>query len=300
MQYNLKNDVLELTADTHGAELLSVKRGAREYLWSGDPAFWGRRAPILFPFVGQVRGGYYRHKGIRYPMGQHGFARDQEFALDDITGNSLCFVLRDNEQTRKVYPFSFELSVTYTLRDETVEVEWKVQNPGKEILYFSIGAHPAFVCPFHDPQSRGAYALEIRKDSRPLDRILIRPIVSGGNVADEVKEIPLNQGRITPTPKLFDGDALILEGRQADEISLVNPDGETYLTVTFDTPLVGIWSPVGKNAPFICIEPWCGRTDSVHFDKELSEREYGNALEPGGEFVRTYTMRFRQASPVTV
>ena len=293
MQYTLRNDILELTADTHGAEILSVRRDGREYIWCGDPAFWGRRTPVLFPFVGQVRGGSYRHKGIRYPMGQHGFARDQEFELFSGTDQSLSFVLRDSRRTREIYPFRFELFVTYTLIEDTVEVEWKVRNTGKETMYFSIGGHPAFMCPLHDTEKWEDYAIEIRKEGRTPDHIVIRPIVSGGNVGDEERKIALDHGTITPTQELFSGDALILEGQQADEISLLNPDREAYLTVRFDTPLVGIWSPVGKNAPFICIEPWCGRTDSIYFDGELSEREYGNELEPGTEFRRSYSVRFR-------
>ena len=291
MQYCLKNEILEMTADTHGAEIHSVKRDGTEYIWCGDPAFWGRRTPILFPFVGQVHEGFYRHRGVCYPMGQHGFARDQEFSLAAQTDDSLSFVLHDSSRTREIYPFRFELFVTYTLTGDKVEVEWKVRNPGEETLYFSIGGHPAFMCPLHDSESWENYSIEIKKNGFPLDHVVIRPIVSGGNVGDEEKEIPLDQGKITPTPDLFSGDALILEGEQADEVSLLNPEGNAYLTVQFDTPLVGIWSPVGKNAPFICIEPWCGRTDSVHFDGELSEREYGNELEPGAEFIRKYTIQ---------
>ena len=293
MRYELKNEILELTADTSGAEIVSVKRDGTEYIWNGDPAFWGRRTPILFPFVGQVRGGVYRHKGIEYPMGQHGFARDQEFRLLSQTENSLSFILCENEATLKVYPFRFELIVTYTLCGDTVNVEWTVRNPGQETLYFSIGGHPAFMCPLHPGESWKDYRIEIRKNGETPESIVIRPIENGGNVGDARCEIALTDGKITPTTELFAGDALILEDRQADEISLVNPEGNAYLTVKFDTPLVGIWSPVGKDAPFICIEPWCGRTDSVHFDGELSEREYGNALPEGGEFRNSYTVSFR-------
>lgn len=289
----LKNGTLILTADTHGAEILSVKRDGNEYIWCGDSAYWGRHTPILFPFVGQVRGGEYRHKGVSYPMGQHGFARDQEFELLSQTDHSLSFVLRDNEKTLAVYPFRFELYVTYTLRGDTVEVEWKVRNPGQDTLYFSIGGHPAFSCPLHENERREDYAVEIRKNDVPLESIVIHPITDGGNVGNEKKELHLENGTLTPTEELFSGDALILEDCQADEISLLNPEGKAYLTVKFDTPLVGIWSPVGKHAPFICIEPWCGRTDSVNFNGELAEREYGNSLEPGEEFVRSYTISFQ-------
>ena len=138
MMFKLKNDILELTADTHGAEILSVKRDGTEYIWNGDPVYWGRRTPVLFPFVGQVRGGVYRHKGVEYRMGQHGFARDQEFEPYNVTKDSVTFILQESMKTLAVYPFRFELYVTYVLKGDAVTVEWKVVNPGDEPLHFSI------------------------------------------------------------------------------------------------------------------------------------------------------------------
>lgn len=93
------------------------------------------------------------------------------------------------------------------------------------------------------------------------------------------------------TGDLFDGDALILENHQAREVSLVNPAGEIYLTVSFDAPLFGIWSPPKKQAPFVCIEPWYGRADHEKFQGELDQREWGNELAPGETFEASYQIR---------
>ncbi len=62
------------------------------------------------------------------------------------------------------------------------------------------------------------------------------------------------------------------------------------ITVSFDVPLVGIWSPEKKNAPFVCIEPWYGRCDAEEFDGTLEERSWQNALEAGACFKRSYTI----------
>lgn len=288
MEYVLKNETITLTVSDQGAEILSLVKGGREYIWHGDPRFWGRRTPVLFPFVGQVRGGSYRYQGVEYPMGQHGFARDQVFALKGQTEDSLSFVLHENENTLKVYPFCFELTITYTLFENGVTVEWLVKNTGGEMLHFSIGGHPAFMCPIDGEGEWKDYKILLKKGGAPLASMTIHPITSGGNVGPDYKDIPLEDGMITPTDELFAGDALILEGKQADEVALVDPKGSAYLTVCFDMPLVGIWSPVGKHAPFICIEPWCGRTDSVDFAGSLEEREYGNALGVGEEFRKDY------------
>lgn len=293
MEYKLQKENSILTVSTHGAEAVSLKKDKTEYLWNGDGKYWGRHAPVLFPFVGQVRDKKYRYDGQEYPMGQHGFARDSEFTLTEQKDDELLFTLNSDEKTKKVYPFDFELQIRYTLLSSgELKVTWIVKNPGTKNLYFSIGGHPAFMCPISGEGDWKDYRILFKKNGAPLSEITIRPITDGGNVGNATKTIPLDNGMIVPTDELFSGDALILEGEQADEISLVGPKGEAYLTVDFSSPLVGVWSPVGKHAPFICIEPWYGRTDAVDFKGSLEEREYSNTLEPGGTFQKEFTVKF--------
>ncbi len=286
-----------LTVDDHGAEVVSMKKKGVEYVWSGDSAYWGRHAPVLFPFVGQVRGGHYRYRGVDYKMGQHGFARDSEFALVEENANSLTFVLAANDETKKKYPFDFQLFITYTLsedgeneEDTVLTVTWKVMNTDLKPMYFSIGGHPAFMCPVAGMGDWPDYRIFFSKEGQPLASITYRPITDGGNVGNETKTEALADGKITPTDELFAGDALILENDQADHIGLVDQNGVEYLKVDFHTPLVGVWSPVGKHAPFICIEPWYGRTDRVDFTGTLEERDYTNTLAPGEVFDKSFTV----------
>ena len=53
-QIRLENEQIEVTVNIHGAELRSLKSKAdgQEYLWNADAKYWGRTAPVLFPFVG--------------------------------------------------------------------------------------------------------------------------------------------------------------------------------------------------------------------------------------------------------
>ena len=52
MQCTLTNSYLKATFESFGAELISLQdTDGKEYVWCGDSAFWGRHAPILFPFV---------------------------------------------------------------------------------------------------------------------------------------------------------------------------------------------------------------------------------------------------------
>lgn len=93
--YVLENDKLKIEISSHGAELFSVKRKAdsREYLWQGDPAFWGRRSPVLFPVVGK-----YKDLKTRYEERNTGSVST---ALQG-TAN-----LRFRKKRKRVFPLSF-------------------------------------------------------------------------------------------------------------------------------------------------------------------------------------------------
>ena len=136
----MENENLRVQISDHGAELSSIydKAADREAVWIGDPAFWNRHAPVLFPFVGKVNGGFYTHKGVKYPMGQHGFARDNEFECIENTENKTVHRLVSTEETKKVYPFDFALTMRYTLTGSTATLALTVANTGDKALPFSV------------------------------------------------------------------------------------------------------------------------------------------------------------------
>lgn len=288
--YELKNDVVSILVNSRGAELQSLKRldTEEEYLWKADPAFWGRTSPVLFPFVGVTNGKEYRTKGKTYTMTQHGFARDMEFELYMQEENEIWFVLNSNEETYEKYPYEFALKLGYRLLADGVEVCWKVENPGKEELPFSIGGHPAFNCPIKEGTKQTDYLIHF--DTK--DKIVSTRINCENGLATDVKDVyELKDGYLTVTEHLFDNDALVVENDQAKEAALCMPDGTPYLTVTMKVPLFGIWSPPSKNAPFICIEPWYGRCDHEGFCGELKDREWGNLIAPGQVWEAAYQIR---------
>lgn len=283
--YTLKNQELTIQICSLGAELKSMKdnKSGIEYMWQADPAYWKRTSPVLFPVVGAYKNNETVYNGKVYHLPQHGFARDMEFILLSKNDTNIWFVLEDNPETRQNYPFAFRLEIGYSLKGREVEVIWRVENPSNEIMYFSIGGHPAFCCPIHNGEQQTEYAIQF--DS--TDSIISRRLGKAG-VTDERVTYPLIDGKLKITEDLFDHDALIIEDNQAQKVSLLNPAGEVYLTLNFDAPLFGIWSPPGKKAPFICIEPWYGRADHEHFTGELEKREWGNCLAPGDKFIASY------------
>lgn len=283
--FQISNDKITIQVDSMGAELKSLKDIAtgREYMWNADPQYWERTSPVLFPLVGGLKGGVYRLDGREYAMGQHGFVRDMEFKLKSQVAGEIWFTLESDEKTLEKYPYSFLLELGYELAEKTVIVKWKVRNPAGDCMYFSIGGHPAFLCPIEEGTSQTDYS--IRLDA--ADQVEVS-MVDNGLVNGQTVLRKLENGCIPVTEHLFDGDALVIEHDQAHSVALIKPDGEAYLTVTFDAPLFGIWSPSKKQAPFICIEPWYGRCDSTDFSGSWQEREWGQSLEAGETFQAEY------------
>ena len=290
-QIELKNNKLKIQVNYHGAELRSLKNleTDKEYLWNADPKYWNRSSPVLFPFVGAVKDKVYRHDGIEYPMNQHGFARDMDFELVSRTEDEVWFSVDSTEDTYKVYPFHFQLEIGYRMDDNEVVVMWRVKNTNDKTMYFSIGAHPAFFCPFHEGDKQSDYYLSFRKeDGSAPEKLITRIFGQGGCATNQFAEYILDNGILPITEDRFNNDALIIENSQVQKIALLDSEKHEYLAVEFDAPLVGVWSPPKKNAPFVCIEPWYGRCDCEDFSGELKEREWGNMLEANEEFYAKY------------
>lgn len=291
MRYTLENEALKVEIDSFGAEIKSIKRVSddREYMWCGDPKYWGRTSPVLFPFVGAPRNKEYRYEGKTYAMGQHGFARDMEFELELSEQGSIWFVLSSTEETYAKYPFHFKLHIGYELRENEVQVLWKVENTDSRPMYFSIGAHPAFLCPIHGEGDKLGYGL---KFGGLTDELHHHGNTPEGMAVMEDEVLALAGGEVRFTPGFFDKCTYMVEGAQTGEVSLLDRDGEAYVIVRFDAPLFAVWSPEGKDAPFVCIEPWYGRCDAVDFEGSLAERAYENVLAPDGTFAASYGMEF--------
>ncbi len=77
-----------------------------EYLWNADAKFWKRSAPVLFPFVGSLKNKEYHYEGKTYSMGQHGFARDMEFAVDVQTATEAWFSLHPMKKQKRNFRWS--------------------------------------------------------------------------------------------------------------------------------------------------------------------------------------------------
>lgn len=280
-EIKLSNGKINAVIDYHGAELRALSKNGKDYMWNADPKYWGRVSPVLFPFVGAVNDGHYLYKGQKYPMGQHGFARDMDFELLDQNDTEVQFVLNSNEETRKLYPLDFKLMIGYELIDDGIKVLWEVENIGEENLEFSIGAHPAFLCNLNES------SIVIKKDGEGLSEFT-NSVFGKGLLTHDKKNITLDKGVMKLNEHSFDNDAYVIEENQTDEVEILDKDGKHVLSVKYSSPLVGIWSPPGKNAPFLCIEPWYGRADKEGYIGEINNREWNNTLAPLERFKAEY------------
>lgn len=284
----LKNEVLTVEVSGHGAELTSIRKGATEYLWQADPAYWGRHSPVLFPIVGSVWNAEYRVDGKVYCLGQHGFARDMDFALVSASETEARYRLESSEETLAKYPWPFVLEISYRLRGNKLDVIWEVTNPGSEDMYFQIGAHPAFNYPDYDPQTKGrGFFTFDRSEGLKCIRLAEKGCVD----AETEYPLELQDGKLKLDADTFDAvNTFVLQDSQVSKVSMFREDGTPWLNLTFAAPVLGLWSPPEKVAPFVCIEPWYGRCDRVEFTGDYRDKDWVNCLAPSEKFTGAYTI----------
>lgn len=287
MAYTISNEYLSASFRTLGAELTSLQAqpSGTNFLWSGDPAFWGKHSPILFPIVGGLKENQYFYNGNAYTLPRHGFAREREFTCTEQTETSIRFQLQDDEQTRDLYPFAFQLEVRYRLEGNRLRVQYTVTNPAQEAMLFSLGAHPAFAVPIDPSLTYSDYFLEfdtpVTAARWPLNEAgLIQP--EPHPFWDGTKRVPLSH-------ELFYTDALVFKQFPDNAIRIRSDKHPAYLEFQWrDFPYFGIWA--AKNAPFVCLEPWCGIADSVDSSQQLHAKEGMHALEGGKYWQREWSV----------
>lgn len=288
MIYKLENSNISITTSTYGGEIhsLQCKTDNTEYIWNGNPEYWKYHAPILFPIVGKVKDLKYKVNGNIYELPQHGLARISDFNLISKTDDSITFELKFSEDTLKVYPFKFSLQINYTLLDNGVKVTYSVINLDDKEILFSIGSHPAFMCPIEDGLSLNDYNFKFNENETCPIMILNDQGLFTGK-----KEDYLNNSNIIPLSKeLFKNDALVFEGLKSNKITIESNKGSKSLTLDFSGfPYMGLWAPA-TGAPFVCIEPWYGHADYEYFDGEFKDKEGIISLDINNKFECSFTI----------
>lgn len=288
MFYTLKNDRLQLQVDTLGAQMMSLQNSeGTEYLWQGDPAYWSDRAPTLFPFIGRLTNNSYRYLGKTYAMGIHGFAASMEFAPVEADETHLVLELKSTDATLLNYPFAFSLLITYTLRENTVDIAYEVRNEGANTMPFGIGGHPGFNVPLVQGERFEDYELVFSCSCQP-DRVGFSPDVY---LNGQDLPYPLADGnRIDLRHDLFDEDAVILKN-MAREVTLRSKLSGRGVTVSYpQMPYLGIWHWPKTDAPYVCIEPWSSLPSRQGVVEEFSCKSDMIQLAPDGRYESQWTI----------
>lgn len=285
MTHFIENSYLKVGVKEFGCEITSIisQKNGYEFLWQGDASIWSGQAPILFPVIGRLLEDKYTLDGKEYSMPKHGFARRLQWRLISKADDSMSFILSENEETLKCYPFCFDLVVTYTLNKNRLTVKHEVINKNDRTMYFSIGAHPAFNCEIGD---KAVFDKNETLDKKKID-------LEYSLLLPETSPLLNNEREITITEDIFNEDALIMEGVESDNISLVRKDGSVKIRFNLGkAPYLGIWAKPG--APYVCFEPWCGLNDSPIKKDDFSQKTGIQSLTPDEKFTFTWFAEFSE------
>ena len=287
--YTIQNDYLSVEVQAKGAELMSLynKKEQLEYMWSGDPAFWGKHSPVLFPIIGELKNNTYYYNNKAYQLGRHGFARDMEFTVTEQTTSSIGFSLLSNADTLQKFPFEFGFDIEYLLQQDWLTVTYKVKNTGNDDMYFSVGGHPAFKVPIVEGTAYDDYYLEFNK----TENAGRWPISAEGLIETDAEPFLLNTNKLPLRKELFYRDAIVFKNLRSDTVRLRSSKHDKGIEFNFPGfPYLGVWA--AKDADFVCIEPWCGIADPVNSSQQLTEKEGINRLAPQGIFERSWGVGF--------
>lgn len=282
----IKSKDLAVTIALKGAEVRRVSNVlGHDYMWDGNPEIWSGVSPTLFPVVGKTNGGVVRYLGKSYPQGNHGFARNSEFAVIMQTDSSVSLRIITS-QLGDVYPFNLQFTVTYTIINKTLITKYEVTNLDECTAYFSVGAHPAFKCPFDEDHNIDDYVIEFSEEENGLRYHEITPeaFFTG-------KVTTFSQKQLQLTQDTFANDAIVYDNYSSQYITLKEKNSSRYVRVSLSGfPWLGLWSKVG--ADYVCIEPWCGHSDGLGFDGDIDKKAAIEQIDAKETWSRDYSIEF--------
>ena len=276
----IKNEFITAKFNTLGAELRSLIYNGREYMWQADPQWWAQTSPLMFPICGGLADDEYEFGGKTYTLKKHGYAKLSEFEVECQSDTSVTFLLKSNEESRKQFPFEYELRLIYTLVGKQLQVRNEVKNVGDDTMYFSIGSHEAYATPegieeyeLVFPQKEKLYAFGLNGNLIGKERTLI---------LDNADRLPLNK-------EYFSIDALVFPEIQSRSVILQKRDGSVAVRVEFDGFFnLMVWQKCG--APYICVEPWNGAPDFEGQGKDFTKKIGIQQVGANSTYVRTHNI----------
>ena len=289
MIVEIKNNNFSAKIDTFGAQLISFKcKDATEYIWQRKSPYWKMCAPILFPVVGRSLNGVITVDGKDYPMPLHGFAADREFEIINQSDSFVSMILKSSEETRKCYPFNFELVVSFGLDFTGIKTEMNVKNTDKKIIFFGIGGHPGINWPIYDEDDPEDYFVDFGQfdELKAItcdEKFLIIP--------ESEHTIKLENGKLFLKRELFESDAIIIDNVSFSDVKFVNRKGKGINFIFDNFKSFAIWTEsFPSKAPFICLEPWNSMGKRSGEGTKLNDKKDIINLGVDEEFVCSYSI----------
>ena len=281
----IENEYLKVSINIKGAQLCSLynKETQTEHMWQADAQIWPWHAPNLFPVVGGLVNNELHVDGQTYNLPRHGFARQSEFKVAEVSPHHADFALTTTVQTLAVYPYKFAFHILYDLIENALRVTYKVINLDTKAIYFSVGGHPAFNVPFGGEGSYEDYYLEFEQ----AEKLETHLLSAEGYFTGETRPVELDGNKLPLTRNLFDDDALVFKNIKSKLVTIKSTRHTQSLTVEY--PLykhLGIWAKPGAN--FVCIEPWLGYADAVGAAADITNKPAVQRLEKGHVFEAPY------------
>lgn len=292
MNYTIENEFIKAEISELGAELVSLKlkEDMSEYIWQGDEKYWTGHSPIMFPICGRLVDGKYTYFGNTYELGCHGFARHSIFSLSSASSDEITLTLKSNEETKKSYPFDFTLSIRFSLNGKALNIKYSVTNHDTKELIFTVGAHPAFNVPLTKGERFEDYYIEFDKECDAVKLSLSERCFCDGN---DQKFTQGGLNRIELDHSLFDNDAIFLYNT-AKKACLKSSKSKKEVSLSFDGfKYVGLWHKPKSDAPYICIEPWCGIPDDEGTSGKLEEKKEMIRLPVGYSYSNKYKIEIK-------
>ena len=289
----IQNDHFVVSVNKIGAELssfLSVHSNT-EFIWKADASVWGSSAPVLFPIVGALKDGFFLYGDQKYFIPKHGFIRNNKnLKIEEHLNDSLTLSFQNSLETEKIFPFEFRFEITFRLINSKLEISHKVTNLSNEkSLYFSLGGHPAFNCPFFEGEEYEDYYIEFQENENSNRW----NVLGDGTIESISKPFLNNSSTINLSHSLFLKDALIFKDLKSKKINLKSHKHSTVVEVSFDDfHYLGIWSkPEGD---FVCIEPWLGISDSCQTNHLIEDKEGVICLPQSECFISKYFITIKE------
>ncbi len=290
MNYVIKNKHLKVVISDLGAELQSIQmiNDSVELLWQLNKQVWERQAPLLFPIIGRLKDEEYKYNERTYKIPIHGFAYTSNFKIKEQLEEKITFSLTDNNITKSVYPFLFELLVTYQLDENKLIKQHTIINKGEDKMLFELGGHEGYNLSLFSGEKMEDYYLQFTNQGSLLTYTTDEDVMMN----KFKKEIPLDNNKLFMSPEVFKNDALIMDNLKVREVAIKNTKNPYVVKVIFeDFKYLGIWTKYMRSN-YVCIEPWSSLPDANYIDKQLLNKQDIISLQPNEKKELTYTMLF--------